>query len=359
MKKYLAYYENEWPANIAELTAVENKPFVGYLKGKGMSFTVVPKLQPNNEIWFKANQTMVESDITAAYTNANVIGLKHEDDWYKIVYDDVVTSIDWANWENPGVLGSKMTEISLPNNVTSIGHSAFGGCYSLISINIPESVTEIGINAFANCRSLTSITIPNGVTSIGWTAFSGCSSLTSVTIPESVTEIEGYAFSGCLFTKDDFINNSSLDAEANNYWGATVYDYKMNGVLVKDNVAIKGDRDATSVVIPDGVTSIGKEAFWHCSSLTSVTIPNSVTNIGRSAFCGCSFTSITIPNGVTSIGEYAFSDCSSLTSVTIPNSVTNIGDYIFDNCTSLVSITFEGTKEEWDAIDKSYYRWAG
>lgn len=55
MKKYLAYYENEWPANIAELTAVENKPFVGYLKGEGVSYTVVPEpvVGPaDNEIWY-------------------------------------------------------------------------------------------------------------------------------------------------------------------------------------------------------------------------------------------------------------------------------------------------------------------
>ena len=55
MKKYLAYYENEWPANIAELTAVENKPFVGYLKDEGVQFTVIPTpaTEPaDNEIWY-------------------------------------------------------------------------------------------------------------------------------------------------------------------------------------------------------------------------------------------------------------------------------------------------------------------
>ncbi len=64
------------------------------------------------------------------------------------------------------------------------------------------------------------------------------------------------------------------------------------------------------VVIKDGVTSIGADAFYNCSSLTSVNIPNSVTNIGESAFNGCSdLTSVTIPNSVTSIGEKAFAEC--------------------------------------------------
>ena len=88
-----------------------------------------------------------------------------------------------------------------------------------------------------------------------------------------------------------------------------------------------------TVVIQNGVTSIGDNAFNGCSGLTSVTIPNSVTSIGESAFNWCSgLTSVTIPNSVTSIGYYAFRDCRGLTSVTIPNSVTSIGYYAFNSC---------------------------
>ena len=85
----------------------------------------------------------------------------------------------------------------IPNTVTKIEDSAFGGCSSLASITIPESVTSIGYSAFWNCSSLTSIVIANGLTDIGEFAFHNCSSLLNITIPESVTNIGNGAFWGC------------------------------------------------------------------------------------------------------------------------------------------------------------------
>ena len=87
-----------------------------------------------------------------------------------------------------------------------------------------------------------------------------------------------------------------------------------------------------SVIIENGVTSIGDGVFQGCTSLRSVTIPDSVTSIDSSAFSSCtSLTSVTIPNSVTSIGYGVFQDCTSLSSVTIPNSATSIGDSAFYN----------------------------
>ena len=189
---------------------------------------------------------------------------------------------------------TEITNLVIPNSVTSIGKSAFRYCYGLTSVTIGNSVTNIGGGAFYGCSGLTSVTIPNNVTSIGNHAFNSCSGLTSVTIGNSVTNIGGGAFYGC----------SGL----------------------------------TSVTIPNSVASIGSYAFSGCSGLTSVTIPNSVTSIGSSAFYGCSdLTSVTIPNSVTSIGISAFEYCSGLTSVTIGNSVTSIGSYAF-NCENLATV---------------------
>jgi hypothetical protein len=81
-------------------------------------------------------------------------------------------------------------------------------------------------------------------------------------------------------------------------------------------------------------------------------IADRVTSIGVQAFDNCGLTSIVIPDGVTSISDWAFGSCENLTSVVIPDSVTSIGDAAFCYCDSLTSIHFDGTKAQWQAIDK-------
>ena len=165
------------------------------------------------------------------------------------------------------------------------------------------------------------------------------------------------------------------------------YNYENNPFYKKSNIK--------TVIIKNGVTSIGDWVFYNCSSLTSVTIPNSVTNIGDYAFSGCYFTSenfvnnsnvelddsskptivdtddkgfcikdnelvrmrhtyaigeVTIPNSIASIGRAAFYNCESLTSVTIPNSVTSIGSYAFYDCTNLANVYYSGSQSDWNKI---------
>ena len=236
-----------------------------------------------------------------------------------------------------------LTSVTIPNSVTEIGKFAFSGCSGLTSVTIPNSVSSIGYAAFSSCFGLTSVTIPNSVTEIGGDAFAGCRELISLTIPNSVTEIGDEAFQGCYFIRENFVNNSKLTSYDN--WGATLCDEETeDGLLIDDNTVMKCREWATSVTIPNSVTSIGGGAFSGCSGLTSVTIPNSVTSIGGWAFRGCyGLTSVTIPNSVTSIGYAAFIDCPGLTSVAIPNSVTEIGEWAFRYCSGLTSMTISNS----------------
>ena len=178
---------------------------------------------------------------------------------------------------------SGLTSVTIPNSVTSIDNYAFYNCSGLTSVTIPNSVTSIGNYAFYNCSGLTSVTIPNSVTSIGSNAFQYCSGLTSVTIPNSVTSIGSDAFSQCYFARENFVNNSTLTSE--NKWGATLYDKETeDGLLINNNSVVKCRKWASSVSIPNSVTSIGSSAFSGCSNLESVTIGAGVLSIGSSVF---------------------------------------------------------------------------
>lgn len=277
--------------------------------------------------------------------------------------------------------GVLITDLTIPDGVTSIGDFAFYYCTSLTSVAIPDSVTSIGDDAFAYCANLASITIPNSVTNIGERAFYYCKNLTNVTIPDSVTNIGDYAFRGCASLTSVIIGNcvKSIGEYTFNECTSLTSISIPDGVTCIGNNAFSSCSSLTSVTIPDSVTSIddfafrsctiltsvtignsvtsiGNEAFSWCTRLTSITIPDSVTSIGGYAFYNCrGLTSITIPDSATSIGEGAFSYCTGLTSITIPDSVTSIGDSAFYDCYSLATINFGGTIEQWNAITKGKY----
>lgn len=275
-----------------------------------------------------------------------------EDEIYLIGYSGSETNLilpDKINGKNYVINkyafynNNSLTGIIIPDSVTSIGVGAFMGCSGLENITVSENNTayasQDGIlynkekTEFIHIPKAIkgAITIPDSVTSIGEYAFRDCSGLTSIIIPDGVTSIGGGAFYGC----------SGL----------------------------------TSVSIGNGVTSIGNSAFYNCSGLTSITIPDSITGIGSGAFYGCNKliqiengveyvdrwvidfheanTPVILRNNTVGIGDNAFCYSSRLTSIIIPDSVMYIGAYAFDDCSGLTSITFNGTIEQWKAIEKS------
>ena len=231
---------------------------------------------------------------------------------------------------------SSLTSIIIPNNVTMIGVDTFMDCSSLTSITLGNSVTSIGIRAFLGCKSLTSITIPDSVTTIGAQAFVGCSGLTSLTLGNGLTSIGESAFQSCKSLTN--VNITDLAAWCDiSIYDDTASPFYYGAAYGTANLYVNGEL-VTDLVIPNGVTTIGRNAFTYCNSLTSVTIPNSVTTIGDYAFWACSLTNVTIGDSVTTIGHGAFSHCKSLTSVTIPDNVTTM-DSAFQSCSSLTNVT--------------------
>ncbi len=264
--------------------------------------------------------------------------------------------------------------LSIPSNVRKIGKNAFWACHSLPSVTIPEAMTEIEEGTFGQCRALTEVEIPEGVTTIGTEAFKDCWELTTVKIPESVTSIGYQAFYHCDKIKSvsctkkwqDVIRASiGLNGYSVSFTTiTTTFDIK-NGTLKDYN------GDAGEVVIPEGVTKIGTEAFWD-RGVTAITIPKSVTEIDYRAFAGCEkLERITVAAGnpkyvavqnclidreakalvlgcknsvipndgsVTVIGCHAFADCVGLTEIKLPQSITVIGEHAFRGCHGLVSV---------------------
>lgn len=126
-----------------------------------------------------------------------------------------------------GLVNRYVTEVTIPNFVTSIGRSAFAGCPFLRSITIHDSVVSIGARAFADCSALRNVHIGSSVQKIENLTFNNCRALQTIIIPNSVISIGGYAFSDC--------------------------------------------RSLESISITDSVTTIGNRAFLNCTLLQSLT----------------------------------------------------------------------------------------
>ncbi len=221
--------------------------------------------------------------------------------------------------------------------VTAIADRAFYARYTLTDIVLPDSVTSIGDYAFFNCHA--PVAVPAGVTSIGEHAFDGCG-MTSVTIPAGVTTLGDYAFTHCYRLAEVSFNAVNLSSsrafdEAGGDDGVRV----TFGKTVKQIPAYLfcGCSKLISAALPDSVTSIGEYAFWGCRKLTSFTIPGSVTSLGAYAFSGSGLTTVTIPAGVTEIREGTFFGCEFLTSAVIPAGVTSLEEGAFSSCISLTT----------------------
>ncbi len=291
--------------------------------------------------------------------------------WFEIDFGMSLIASNCALYLNDALL----TDLTVPEGVTSIGARAFANCRQLTSVTLPSSLLSIGDGAFSycgklksveglrgtigdrafkGCTSLKTIDLAEGVVSIGEEAFYDCSALESVTFPRSLSSIGKNAFNFCAglksvhltdlyaWCKVQICDNNSLPSYGAVYYlnGARITELELpDGVTAVGDYAFFGFSDLTSVILPDSVASIGKASFSRCRNLQSIRFPKGLISIGESAFSGCSaLANAAIPSEVIEIGAYAFSGCSSLTSIELPKGINAIENDTFSNCDSLTEI---------------------
>ncbi len=217
------------------------------------------------------------------------------------------------------------------SNPLSVAHHLLLNGEEVTDLEIPDGITSINVRAFDGASSLTSVVIPESVTSIGNRAFRDCSGLTEVTIPASINLISENVFEGSGLTAVDI---TDLGA----WCDISFANANCNPLNQLHHLRLNGE-EVTDMTIPDDVTEIGNYAFYGCTGFTSVNIPIGVTKIGINAFSNCGgLGNVTLPEGVTTVGDNAF-NTGYMKNVTIPSTLYGFGNTAFGNSLRSVAVT--------------------
>ena len=252
--------------------------------------------------------------------------------------------------------------MTLPNGLTYIGKGCFQGL-KIKKLSIPASVqtieknafqksdleeviilgkTTLGSSIFKQCTKLTSVTLPEGITDIPSQAFFECSSLATMNIPGSVVNVGTNAFYGCnslTISQLTVKGNISLNSFSNlNIKNLDIYTNVTQCAFLSASIQ--------NVTIHEGVTSIGNDVFER-AYIGSITLPSTLTSVGSYAFYGTTINKVVFTSAVT-LGHSAFKG-STIKEITLPAG-SILKNYVFCDCSSLETIRYGGTKQQWLAM---------
>jgi len=258
-------------------------------------------------------------------------------------------------------LGTAATKLDpIPEGVTHIADNAFNATtYFSGEIILPSTLVSIGRYAFAANTNITSITIPENVTQIGHLAFSNMYGLTKINYNAKNATYE-HSYNGSVngaFVVDERNKAKSItltignDVEIVPAWLFGSYNYnvapkieiiafKENSVCLEiaDCAFMNLGRNLIHVELSDSIQIIGASAFYN-TGLRGIILPSGITEIYEFAFYNCLLSTVILNEGLTDIGESAFANCSNLTSIHIPSTVSYIASDAFNGCANLTQIT--------------------
>ena len=286
----------------------------GFLPSEYTSLSYsIPSLQ--GKLAFKSINNGKEVSITGVDVD-NIEG--------KLVFPDMVGNIPVTGIEgNAFINAKKITGVLLPQNLETVGVSAFKGCTTLKRVEWGINIEEVPTSCFKGCPQLEQITFSEGLKKIGRESLEDCAKLERLSLPSTLQVID---LMGAPNLKHIEVH------EANR-----VYKSVENKCILlrENNTLVVGTEEA---FIPEETTSIGIKAF-RGTGVTSVTIPQSVKSIGAYAFSDCAhLTEVIFEEGVEVLGSQVFEGSGSLQEINLPNTLTTIGAYAFKNCVSLQSL---------------------
>ena len=279
--------------------------------------------------------------------------------WYNAQPDGVVYIGDFVY----GYKGEmpENTKLVIPSGITKMAfRNTFKNQNNLVSVTLPEGFTEIQEASFYGCKNLSEVILPEGITTIWQNAFYGCTSLQEIILPKSLQKMYEGAFYRCGFEQIVLTEAMLSIGTAGDNVGVFEACKNLREIVIPQNIATIGSRcfygctNLTKVTIEDGVQEIRTDAFLHCSSLTELTIPNSVTWFRFYSIAYTGLTHFVFPKNIKHIPDYKpkYADGILLEYLVIQRD-TKLLDlewfYIYSN---LKTFYFEGTKEEYDVIEK-------
>lgn len=304
----------------------------------------------------EAATTAATEATTVATTTAEIVIATYGDYEYSINDDGTVSIVNYLGDAKNIVIPSEIDGMS----VTKIGERAFYMNNDIMSVELPSTLTEIGKDAFAGCFRLIKVVNHSDV-DISREMFvqnGSVSYYSSIIIDKNGERLPSLLRDDTFETDDGFIFSKRVqNAEGDVVYRLLAYLGEEETVTLP--VSIEGSSyliaallGAKNVIIPEGITSIKREAFSGNLYLTSIKIPEGVTSIEMSTFNGCTnLKNVELPSSLTTIEINAFTGCTSLTEIRIPSGVTNINVNAFLGCSNLEKITVDEANTEYSSLD--------